>query len=230
MPQPPFPALMFAAGFGTRMKHLTKDQPKPMIPVAGRPLIDHTLDLVIDAGCAPVAANLHYKPDVLQNHLSDRDVICIVEHPQILETGGGLRNALPHLGAGPVITLNTDAIWAGPNPLALLIDAWDPEHMDALLMTVPLDHARGHTGQGDFAADEIGRLSRGAGAVYGGVQIIKTDGLARVKDHAFSLNILWDTMLAQGRVFGLLYPGKWCDVGHPDGITLAEHLLDTPHV
>jgi len=230
MPKPPFPALMFAAGFGTRMKHLTKDQPKPMIPVAGRPLIDHTLDLVRGAGCRPVAANLHYKPQVLQNHLADRDVICIVEHPQILETGGGLRGALPHLGAGPVITLNTDAIWAGPNPLPLLIDAWNPDGMDALLMTVPLAHAKGHSGQGDFARDAAGRLTRGPGAVYGGVQIIKTDALAHVTEDAFSLNVLWDKMLAQGRVFGLTYPGKWCDVGHPDGITLAEQMLDAPDV
>ena len=121
------PVLLFAAGFGTRMKHLTKDRPKPMVTVAGRPLIDHALALAQDISPPTVVANLHYKPETLKAHLIPLGVKTILEEPDILETGGGLRNALPLLGAGPVITMNTDAIWRGPNPLWLLLDAWDPE-------------------------------------------------------------------------------------------------------
>lgn len=219
------PVLLFAAGFGTRMKHLTADRPKPMVTVAGRPLIDHALGLARDIAPPVIVANLHYKPETLQAHLTPLGAKTIIEEPNILETGGGLRNALPLLGTGPVITMNTDAIWRGPNPLRLLLDAWDPDRMDALLMGVPPDQALEHTGAGDFILGSDGRLKRGAGLVYGGVQIIKTDLLSGIEDTAFSLNIIWDIMLGQGRLHGLCYAGMWCDVGHPGGVTTAENLL-----
>lgn len=222
--------MMFAAGFGTRMKHLTQDQPKPMIKVAGHPLIDHALALGRDAGCDPIVANLHYKPQVLVNHLAVSGVVTLIETPDILETGGGLRNALPHLGSAPVFTSNTDAIWAGPNPLHLLKEHWKPDIMDALLMTVPLDQAVGHDGSGDFDISDNGRLTRGGNLIYGGVQIIKTSGLLEIAEEKFSLNVLWDQILGNGRLFGLQYTGKWCDVGHPDGIPLAEKMLKDSHV
>ena len=126
--------------------------------------------------------------------------------------------------------MNTDAIWAGLNPIDLLLAAWDGSQMDALLMTVPLDHAVGHSGSGDFVVDGAGRLTRGAGAIYGGIQIIKTDGLAALPEPKFSLNVLWDQMLKDGRMFGLPYPGSWCDVGHPAGIAMAEQMLERADV
>jgi len=217
--------MLFAAGFGTRMKHLTAERPKPMVTVAGRPLIDHALALAREVSPPVIVANLHYKPETLQTHLTPLGVKTTLEEPQILETGGGLRNALPLLGAGPVITMNTDAIWRGPNPLGLLLGAWDPDRMDALLMGIPPEHALEHTGAGDFKIAENGKLTRGPGVVYGGVQIIKTDLLAEVSEPAFSLNLIWDMMLAQGRLHGIRYFGKWCDVGHPGGIKTAEALL-----
>ena len=222
--------MLFAAGFGTRMKHLTQDRPKPLIAVAGKPLIDHAVALGYDAGCDPMVANLHYKPQMLNAHLAATDVQTVTEAPDILETGGGLRNALPLLGDAPVFTSNTDAIWAGPNPLKLLEAAWQPEKMDALLMIVPLGQTEGRTGAGDFLIGADGRLSRGNGGVYGGVQIIKTDGLAGITDAAFSLNVLWDRMNAAGRLFGIPYTGKWCDVGHPKGIGIAEKMLEDADV
>ena len=222
--------MIFAAGFGTRMKELTQDQPKPMIKVAGRPLIDHALDLARDAKCDPVVANLHYKPEILERHLTPKGVITLLEYPDILETGGGLRNALPTLGVDPVFTMNADAIWAGPNPLTLLAEAWNPDQMDALLMTVPIAQTVGYEGTGDFSADGDGTLIRGPGVVYGGVQIIKTDALNGIAKDSFSLNLLWDQMLSDTRLFGVCYPGRWCDVGHPGGITLAEDMLRAPHV
>ena len=219
------PVLLFAAGFGTRMKHLTADRPKPMVQVAGRPLIDHPLGLAQDITPPAIAANLHYKPEMLQAHLTPLGVQTIIETPGILETGGGLRNALPLLGDGPVITMNTDAIWRGPNPLRLLLDAWDPDRMDALLMGIPPEQALEHAGAGDFTLAPDGRLTRGAGVVYGGVQIIKTDLLSDIKESAFSLNVVWDRMMAQGHLHGIRYPGMWCDVGHPGGVNTAETLL-----
>lgn len=217
--------MLFAAGFGTRMKHLTANRPKPMVTVAGRPLIDHAIALAQDIAPPVIVANLHYKPEVLLAHLAPLGVQSIIEAPDILETGGGLRNALPLLGTGPVITMNTDAIWRGSNPLKMLLDAWEPDRMDALLMGIPPEQALEHTGAGDFTIADNGQLTRGAGVVYGGVQIIKTELLADIPDTAFSLNLVWDKMLAQGRLHGIRYSGAWCDVGHPGGVATAEELL-----
>ena len=160
----------------------------------------------------------------MARHLTPKGVILSPE-PNILETGGGLRAALPLLGDRPIYTLNPDAIWGGPNPLTLLQSAWDPARMDALLMCVPVNRAMGYSGDGDFTADPNGRIQRGPGLVYGGAQILKTGGLHDIPDQAFSLNVLWDQMQAKDRLFTLTYPRRWCDVGHPAGIPLAESLL-----
>ncbi|WP_299672493.1 nucleotidyltransferase family protein [uncultured Roseobacter sp.] len=217
--------MLFAAGFGARMRPLTNDRPKPMVEVAGRPLVDHALDQTRSIPRDQIIANLHYKPKMLQQHLDARGVKTVLESPEILDTGGGLRNALPHLGNGPVFTLNTDAVWKGPSPIELLHDAWRPEVMDALLICIPLEHSHAYDGTGDFDIDADGRLNRGQGHVYGGVQIIKTERLSEIEATTFSLNLIWDLMLAHRRVFGLSYPGQWCDVGHPAGIAVAEALL-----
>ncbi|WP_339108894.1 nucleotidyltransferase family protein [Thioclava sp. GXIMD4216] len=217
--------MLFAAGFGTRMGALTADRPKPLVEVAGRPLLDHALELVEEAGISKVVANIHYRGDQIVQHLAGRSVEISDETDEILETGGGLRKALPLLGQGPVFTLNTDAIWTGPNPLAALRAAWDPAKMSALLMLVPPERATGHKGAGDFTLSE-GRLSRGPGFVYTGAQLIDPAELSDISEGAFSLNLLWDRLLTKGRVYGVIHDGGWCDVGRPESIPLAEALLE----
>ena len=224
-----FPLMLFAAGFGTRMGALTADRPKPLIPVAGRALIDHALDIADAAGASPRVANLHYLGDQIERHLAGRDVALSWEREHILETGGGLRAALPLLGPGPVMTLNTDAVWTGQNPLIQLADAWDGAAMEALLLLLPAGQVRGHAGSGDFVVDDAGRLTRArgaVGAVYLGAQILQTDRLPGVPEHAFSLNRFWDQMIGAGRAYGLLHQGGWCDVGRPESIAEAEALLN----
>ncbi|MDP4034390.1 MAG: nucleotidyltransferase family protein [Pseudorhodobacter sp.] len=226
--------MLFAAGFGTRMGALTENCPKPLIRVAGRPLIDHALALADQAGIVRKVVNLHYLPEQLAAHLSPRaDVALAWERERILETGGGLRAALPLLGAGPVFTLNTDAVWTGQNPLSQLRAAWRSARMDALLLLLPAARAVGHGGKGDFLLDATGRICRAngaAGLVYLGAQIIRPDRLADIADPAFSLNLLWDQLIAEGRAFGLLHQGGWCDVGQPASIARAEALLEAGHV
>lgn len=225
----PDTVMLFAAGFGTRMGALTAERPKPLVPVAARALIDHALDLTAAAGISKIVVNLHYRGQMIRDHLAGRQIL-FAEEPEILETGGGLKAALPLLGTDPVLTLNSDAIWQGPNPIEALLAAWDPSRMDALMMLIPPEQALGYAGQGDFHIDQGGQLTRGPGAIYGGVQILKTEGLAEIDQNAFSLNLLWDQMLAKGRLFGLTYPGTWCDVGNPDGLKLAEDLIGTTDV
>ena len=144
---------------------------------------------------------------------------------EILDTGGGLKNALPHLGPAPVFTMNSDAVFAGPNPFDVLEAAWTPERMDALLLCVPMARSVGRKGPGDFTLASSGQLTRGGDHVYTGVQIVKTDALAGIDHAAFSLNVLWNRMSRDGRLMGLSYPGRWADVGHPEGIALVEAML-----
>ena len=221
------PLMLFAAGFGRRMGRLTQSIPKPLVAVAGRPLVDHALALADEAGIARRVANVHYRPEPLVRHLEARGVLVSREAPAILDTGGGLRAAMPLLGPGPVLTLNTDAVWRGPNPLRALAAAWAaaPPGTEAVLLCAPLGRARGRAAPGDFAMGPDGRLARGGPLVYLGAQMIDPGALADVPDPVFSLNRVWDAMAARGALRGAVWPGAWCDVGRPDGIAEAEAML-----
>jgi len=225
----PHALMLFAAGFGTRMGALTATCPKPLVRVAGRPLIDHALDQTAGVNLQRVVANVHYLPDMMRDHLAKRPDIAIAdESAEILETGGGLRAALPLLGPEPVFTLNTDAVWTGANALSQLAAVWRPEDMDALLLLLPAAQATGYRGAGDFLLAPDGRIRRAQGAAgwaYLGAQIVKTDRLAEIPERVFSLNRLWDLAIAEGRAFGVVHQGGWCDVGRPEGIAEAEALL-----
>ncbi len=225
MRQHPTDVMLFAAGFGTRMGALTATRPKPLVEVAGRPLIDHALGLT--AGFGRKVVNLHYRGEQIAAHLAGRDDVALSwEREAILETGGGLRAALPLFSDGTetVFTLNTDAVWTGANPLEELRAGWRGG-MGALLLLLPATQARGHVGQGDFTLLPDGRLQRGGSMVYLGAQIIETSPVAAVQEAVFSLNRVWDGMIAAGRAFGLVHQGGWCDVGRPEGIAEAEGML-----
>ena len=216
------PLMLFAAGRGTRMGSLTQDRPKPLVEVAGVPLIDHALGMAEAAGAAPIVVNTHYLAPMIEAHLGER--VRYSPEPTLLETGGGLRAALPLLGKGPLYTLNSDAVWTGPNPLATLAAAWEPERMDGLLLLVPRNRAVGHGPKGDFDLAD-GLVARGQEYIYTGAQIIRPDGLAGIAAEVFSLNLLWDEMIAANRLYGVVHPGRWCDVGRPEGIALGEAML-----
>lgn len=219
----PEAAMIFAAGFGTRMGDLTRDTPKPMIPLAGRPMIDHAVDLVRAAGINRIVANTHYLHDVIESHLRELEVETVRESPDILETGGGLKSALGILGQGPVITLNPDAAWAGANPIRSLLNAWQKD-MQALLLLVPVESAETTRLEGDFSLEQ-GRIRRGGGFIYTGAQILRTHRLSEIRESAFSLNRYWDLLAESGPIHGLVHEGRWCDIGHPEGLSKAERML-----
>ena len=218
--------MVFAAGLGTRMRPLTDDRPKAMVEVAGRPLIDHALEQV--AGPGPIVVNTHHFADRLRDHLAGRQVTLVHEAPTLLETGGGLRNALPKLGDGPVLTMNADACWTGPHARDTLLSAWDPARMDGLLLLVPPARAVGPAG-GSFALAPDGRLACDPeGLIYTGAGIVDPSGLRDDPREAFSLRDLWFAMLDAGRLHGVVHPGRWADVGTPAGIAAAEAMLAVP--
>ena len=220
------PLMIFAAGFGTRMRPLTDNLPKPLIQVGGQTLLDRAIGMGRDAGCSPIVVNTHYLGQHIADHVAGQDITISAEVGAILETGGGLRHALPLLGGGVVATLSPDVVWTGPNPLTALWAAWDDARMDALMMLVPLARATARKGGGDFALDAAGRIARRGDYVYGSAHLLRTDRLAGIEAEAFSLNVVWDRIIADGRAFGIIYPGGWCDVGAPETIPLAQALLD----
>ncbi|SEW43330.1 MobA-like NTP transferase domain-containing protein [Cognatiyoonia koreensis] len=220
----PTSILLFAAGLGTRMGPLVADCPKPLVDVAGRTLLDRTLDLTHISAIKRRVVNVHYKAEMIRDHLRDSTVIISDETDMLRETGGGLRHALPLLGGGPIITMNTDAVWSGRNPIVEILNAWDPE-MDALLLLLPMAKTHGHIGKGDFELCDTGRLTRGTKMIYSGLQIIRPAILDEVADSCFSMNVIWDKLIQRQSVFGCIYDGEWCDVGRPESIPLATRLL-----
>lgn len=232
----PATAMVMAAGLGKRMRPLTDDRPKPMVELAGKPLIDHVLDRLRAAGVARIVVNVHYRPEVLEAHLAESAAGLAVtisdERGLLLETGGGLVKAAPLIDCDPFLVVNSDNFWVdGPaDALKLLASGWDDKRMDALLLLVSHARAGNHGGQGDFHMDRFGRLrrrarSRVAPYVFTGIQIISKRLLSGAPDGAFSTNILWDRAIAAGRCFGAVHHGLWFDVGSPDALKATERAI-----
>ncbi|MCZ8136864.1 MAG: nucleotidyltransferase family protein [Porphyrobacter sp.] len=227
-------AMVLAAGLGKRMRPLTATQPKPMVRVAGKPLIDHALDRLADAGVARAVVNVHYLADALEAHVTARKVPKVTvsdERDLLLETGGGMIRALPHL-PDPFFALNADNIWLdGPNnAFAELSRRWNPDQMDALLLLVPHARAVNFSGPGDFHMDPLGKLSRRrdgriAPFIYTGIQLVSHRLLRDAPDGPFSTNILWNRAIAEGRLYGLSFSGLWFEVGTPQAIRPTEEAL-----
>lgn len=228
-------AMVLAAGQGLRMRPLTDHRPKPLIPVLGKPMLDHALDRLAEAGVGRAVVNSHYLGAMIGEHLKDRTAPAITLSPEdtLLETGGGVKKALPHLGSAPVYTVNADIFWLdGPVPaLRRLAAHWNPAEMDALLLLMATTKSVGYDGLGDYHMDPLGGLTRRgerelAPFVYAGVQIVKPELFAAdTPDGAFSTNLIWDRAQAAGRLFGLAHDGLWFHIGTPAGLREAEELL-----
>ena len=227
-------AMIMAAGMGKRMRPLTATQPKPMVRVAGKALIDHALDRLEEAGVARAVVNVHYLADALEAHVLDRAVPKVTisdERAQLLETGGGLIKAQGQL-PDPFFCLNADNIWLdGPrNAFADLSARWNADEMDALLLLVGHAQAANFAGQGDFYMDPVGRLQRRqpgriAPYIYTGIQLVSHRLLRDAPQGKFSTNILWNRAIEEGRLFGLAFTGQWFEVGTPQAIAPTQDAL-----
>ena len=230
----PARAMVLAAGLGMRMRPLTLTRPKPLLTVAGRSLLDHTLDRLAAGGVETVVVNYCYLGEMIAAHLQGRRDLEIVHSPEVraLETGGGVRQALHHFGTEPFIAANADILWHdGPVPaVCRLAQAWDRARMDALLLLMPVAGAHGYEGAGDFARDDAGRLSRRpvdgtAPLVFAGVQIITPALFQDTPEGPFSTNLVWDRALARGRLYGIVHDGAWYHVGTPEALEQTNVLV-----
>ena len=233
----PETAMVMAAGLGKRMRPLTATRPKPLIKVAGQPLLDHVFDHLRAAGVKRAVVNVHYLADAIEAHLKARikdiEVVISDERGALMETGGGLVQARDLLGDKPFIVVNSDNLWLdGPtDAIRSLAAAWDDARMDALLLLIPYARANFHGGQGDFHLDPQGRITRRrqpgrvAPFVFSGLQILSPRVIADWPDGPFSTMVFWERAIAAGRAFGLVHQGLWFDVGTPKAVKQVEAML-----
>jgi len=228
-------AMVLAAGKGKRLRPLTETTPKPLIPVSERPLIDHAIDRLAEAGVEQVTVNLHHLGEQIEAHLKARTAPTIRFSPEAerLETGGGVTNALETLGDGPFFVVNGDVLWLNGtgDTLHRLAAAWDDGTMDGLLLVHSTIDAYGYVGRGDFCVDPVGLLSRRPEGevvpyLFTGIQILHPRLFAEAPDGSFSLNILYDRAIENGRLHGLVHDGEWFHVGTPEGLAKAEAYME----
>jgi len=227
--------MVLAAGLGVRMRPLTDTMPKPLVPVAGKPLIDHVLDRLAQVGVDRAVVNVHYLADLIERHLASRtrpQIVLSDERGLLLGTGGGIKHALPHLDAAPFYLINSDTIWIEgvKSNLTRLAEAFNPAEMDALLLLAPAAGSIGYSGRGDFSMAQDARLRRRGERevvpfVYAGTAILAPALFADAPAGEFPLTALFDRAAEQGRLFGLRLEGLWMHVGTPEAIAAAEKAI-----
>jgi len=228
----PTRAMILAAGMGKRMRPISVTTPKPLVEVGGRALIDRALDRLEAAGVTSVVVNVHYLPELIRVHVGRRGsppVVFSDERDGLLDTGGGVAKALPLLGDQPFYVLNSDSFWIeGPRPnLDWLATGWRGDTMDALLMVASTVRSIGYSGRGDFRMGPDGRLIRRperevAPFAYAGAAILHPRLFADCPTGPFSLNLLFDRAIENGRLYGVRMDGLWIHVGTPQAVGEAE--------
>jgi MurNAc alpha-1-phosphate uridylyltransferase len=231
-------AMVLAAGYGLRLRPITLSKPKPLVAVGGRTMLDRALDSLAAAGVAEAVVNAHYLREHVVAALAERSAAgrpprtVVSEEEELLDTGGGIKKALPLLGGAPFLAVNADIVWQdGASPaLERLGNGYDESRMDALLLLVARERAIGFEGPGDFFLDGVGRLARRGDAatapyVYAGLQVLSADAFDDTPEGPFSLNRVYDRAVAAGRLFGLVHDGAWYHVGTPEALDEADRLL-----
>lgn len=231
-------AMVLAAGLGTRLRPITNTIPKPLVKIAGKPMIDYVLDLLVNAGVTRAAVNVHHFADQMEAHLAQRaapEIVISDERNALMNSGGGLVKGLKLLPDGPVLVMNADLFWVGedagePSNLERLASFFDPDRMDMALLCVRDEDTTGHNGKKDFSLGADGRLIRYADGmdnpvVYAGAIALDPELFAGAPDDAFNLNIYFDRAIAAGRLFGIVLNGHWMTVGTPEAIEDAEAAI-----
>jgi MurNAc alpha-1-phosphate uridylyltransferase len=230
----PKSAMVLAAGLGKRMRPVTDTMPKPLVKIAGKTLLDRSLDTLAAAGVEKAVVNVHHFPDQIIRHVASRSAPKIVisdESAGLLDSAGGIVRALPQLGSEPFFILNADTFWidSGRSNLERLALAWDPAEMDILIMLADIESATGHSGGTDFLLAASGRLARSKGLpeglIYAGAAIVEPRIFAGASAAPHSLNLYFDRAIAEGRLYGMRMEGHWITVGTPGAIPLAEQAV-----
>jgi MurNAc alpha-1-phosphate uridylyltransferase len=230
--------MVLAAGLGTRLRPVTDAIPKPLVEINGRPLLDHALDRLTAAGVESVVVNVHYKARMLAEHLArlDHPRIELSEEAELLDTGGGVAQALPLLGEA-FFVVNGDVFWLDSKDSALLrlAGAFDPVAMDGVLLLQRTVTAIGYDGSGDYFLDPLGKPRRRrerevAPYLFAGIQLLHRRLFDAAPGRVFSLVRLFDRAEAAGRLSAIVHDGEWYHVGTPEGLALTRERLSSHRI
>ena len=233
-------AFILAAGLGTRMKHLTKNIPKPLVKVNNKPLIEYSLDNLKKFGTSNVVINLHYKSKLLKSYLDMKskflekiNIQFSFESDSLLDTGGGIKKGIKMISSNPFFILNSDTIRVDNeiNIMEEMVSQWNPKIMDFLLLLFPVEKAKHYSGSGDFHINKHNQISRVEGSninkfIYAGLCLASTDKFFKIQENIFSINRLWDDSIKKKKLYGLVHTGYWLHVGTPDELLHAEKKLN----
>jgi len=233
-------AMVLAAGLGTRMRPITDTIPKPLVKIAGKPMIDYALDALAEAGVERAVVNVHHHADQMEAHLRNYrglEILISDERDALMNNGGGLVKGFKLLSRDPVFVMNADLFWIGERPgeptnLDRLAGFYDASRMDMAMLCVELDKTTGHNGKNDFSMAEDGQLQRYRdaphnGVVYAGAIAMNPSLLDDAPNDAFNINIYFDKAIARGRLYGTMLDGHWLTVGTPEAVGEAEEAIRT---
>jgi len=224
-------AMILAAGLGLRMRPLTNYLPKPLISVAGKSMLERAFNHLKSIGVSKIVVNTHHLAPLVEQKVKELDSTILISHEEILlETGGGIKKALPWLGNEAFFILNGDNVWSHPESLTHMEKVWDEAKMDALLLLIPHEKAHGYEGKGDFLMSKEGRLSRLNQTslipfVYIGVQLASPRLFQHAPEGPFSLNLLWDRAIQDGRLFGYIHQGECFHISTPADLQKYEPIV-----
>lgn len=215
-------AILLAAGKGERMRPLTDHMPKPLLPVGDKPLLAWNMDKVFAAGVQDIIINVSHLGSQLIDAFDADERITFSKEETPLETAGGILNCLNFFEGAPFFAINGDVLWADKTPTALeaMMQFWDPDKMDILLLLVPLRNAVGYEGPGNYFQTEDQRIRRrldgvDAPYVFAGVQILNPKVFQGQEIRVFSSRDLYDVSEKKGRLYGIVHTGGWFHLGTP---------------
>lgn len=227
-------AIIFAAGFGTRMMPITKDIPKPLIKINDKTLLDIIIDKIIKAGIEKIYINCHYKKQLMIDYISQHthsDKIEIVVEEDILETGGALSSIAKKLDHPVCLTANTDVIWEEDySHIKKIIELWEESKMDILMLLHNKNDVIGYYGNGDFNINNNSQISAPKEEkkyMYMGIQIINTNIMQNIQKKYFSISHIYQLITQKNhllnRAFGYIHSnGKIFHVGDKETLRLVK--------
>lgn len=225
-------AMVLAAGFGKRLQPLTLTTPKPLIPVNHQPILDYTMAQLRQGHIRRCVINTHYLAEQIHHHLQDVQTpqITISHEQEILNTGGGIRHALPYFQDQPFFSVNGDIWWEQKDIFDQLRDMWNPDQMDGILVLVPREQAIDFAGPGDYFLESDHQLThRGtedqAPYIYSGIQLLHPRAFKDFTAKSFHLPEVYHAMEQSGRLYGLPLKGPWCDMGTVQTLARLEAYL-----
>ena len=234
----PKKAFVLAAGLGSRMLDLTNDCPKPMLIVGGKTMLDHALDALEEVGVEEVVVNTHYLADIIHKHLETRTSpkITISHEEEVLETGGGVKNAIEFFGSEPFYVLNSDVVWTDKvqSSLKTMGENWDSDKMDLMLLLHPLETALFYEGPGDYFMEgdcapailtKFGRSDKIANYVVAGPRIVHPRLFENYAEGKSSFRDLFIKAEDAGRLYGQHHEGQWFHVGTPEALEETNKIL-----